>query len=312
MSLFSWKTSISPQEELLKYFKEQEELKCDPLYLAVTLGNVHLLYLRLSQQHEEEAKKFSLSGKQPTPLKGIKISFKEDSTVKIEEPGFLSQSLPRTFSGEGRVELGLIRPHLVKFLQWFDFQKPSYQTIIKLCKLGIEDILKGYKNQSQEIIITQNSPSKESERFERTNPLVIKIQTHTPETDFVIRILENDIALLEEALKKKEDRALQEFKQKLFFEEMKYFPLNKLRLIKVSKSIDDYMAEKVRARWDDQTLQGIVKFFEATAITTESFNHHDSLALLISRNPPVHQLLKIEIRDLILSTTPNCKLDFGH
>lgn len=310
---FIWSSPLAnPQEEVIKYFQEQEELKCDPLYLAVTLGNVYLLYQRLLQQHQEEAEKLVKENKTVRPLQGIKISFKEDSNIKITEPG-LTQSLSRRLWGEGRVELGLIRPHLIKLFRWFDYQDPYYQTIFKACQCGIEAILKGYKYQQvQKITISQtNSKKPHSAELKEEKEIVqshhvIEIQPQTSETDFVIRILENDIALLNEAIKEKDERQQQEFIQKLNEEDAKYFPLHQLKLIKVAKTIDAYMMEQVKTRWDSETLGGIVKLFKAEA--SKAFNRYDSIALLISRNPAAHQTLKAKVRDLLAATLPNCNL----
>ncbi len=295
---------LSPQETVMKYFKEQEELKCDPLYLAVKLGIIHLLYLKMVKQHKEEAIRAAQMGIPIPPLQSIKISFKEDCSLHIAEPGFFSQSLARKWSGEGRGELGYIRPHLVKLLRWFNYQDDTYKTILNVCKCGIEAILNGYKyQQNLEFIITQSENQKpEEQAIAKT----FKIQAHTPETDLVIRILENDIAFLEEATKVKDDRQAKEFTEKLAQEEVKYFPLYQLKLMKVAKTIDAYMAEQVKSRWDDETLQGIVRLFKAES--KEAFNHYQSLSSLVSRNPEAHAALKTDIRDLLASTLIQCNL----
>jgi hypothetical protein len=302
-----WGSTVSPQEEAMKYFREKQELKCDPLYLAVIVGNVHNLSLKLKKEREEEKAKLTQSGKTVLPLKGIKISFKEDSSVKTEEPG-LSQTLVRAWNGERREELSLIRPHLVKLLRWFDYEDPMIKTILKVFKSGLEDILAGYREQpDQEISITQVPSNQKEENNKDSSPaLTVKIQEQTPETDVIIRILENDIDLLNHAIKeKKDERQIAELKEKLASEEKKYFHFHQLRLIKAAdQTIDAYLAEKVKETWDLKTLQGIVSFFEARP--NEAFNHFDSIASLVSKNPATYHELKLRIRDLIASTLPNC------
>lgn len=293
---------MNPREETMKSFIEQE-LKCDPLYLAVTLGNVHLLHLKLSKQHHEEAKKLKESGKKAAPMGAIKISFKEDGYVKIEEPGLLKQSLTRAWSREGREELGLIRPHLVKLLNWFDYENKMMKTILKLCRFGLEDILQGYLNEDpQEIVITQNNPPQVPENEQHTSTLILKIQSRTPDTDFVIRILKNDIALLDEAIKENKDkRQAEDLKLKLKEEEQNYFSLYQLNLINEAKKIDAYLSEKVKERWSSHKLQGIVNLFEDVS------NNFDSLSQLIAPIPAQHHELRLKMRELVTSSAlPSC------
>jgi hypothetical protein len=208
---------------------------------------------------------------------------------------------------------------LVQLLRWFDYKDANFKTILNVCKLGIEAILKGYKYQQGEDIdisqtIVQQQQKKKEEKGkegEQEKPKeiiqVIKIQSHAAETDFVIRILENDIALLEEALKEKDERQEREFTEKLAQEKVKYFPLHELKLIKVAQTIDEYMANQLRKRWDAETLGGIVKLFKA-AESTKSFSHCESLEALIHLNPGIHQKLKLEVRELLAATLPNCNL----
>lgn len=308
-------TPLSPTEEVIRHFQEQEELKCDCLYLAVTLGTAHLHYVKIFQEYLIQAEKLSRESQPVPPLQGIKISIKEDSSITVSEPYF-SQCVIRKLSGDGRVQLGLIRPHLVQLLRWFDYKSENFKTILNVCKLGIEAILKGYKYQqcqkidiSQTIVIQPEKGKIEGKEDEKAKEIiqVIKIQSHTSETDFVIRILENDIALLEEALKEKDERQEREFTQKLTQEKAKYFPLHDLRLIKIAQTVDEYMANQLRKRWAGETLDGIVKLFKA-AESTKQFSHCESLEALIHPNPEIHQKLKLEVRELLAATLPNCSV----
>lgn len=300
-----WSSSTSSQTMLLDYFDHQELLPCDPVYLAITLGNVYILYLKLQQEHQKETERLKKEGKTLSPLGAIRISFK-NSGIEIQEPGLFSQVLPRLWSGETRTELRLIRPHLIKLLRWFDYENSNYKTILKMCKLGIGIILEGYKNlASQKMTVTQTLPTP-PDKQEAPPPIVIDIQTIDPEVELVISRLEGDMALLEDAIKEKDQRSTLELKTKLVSEEAKYFPMHRLHLIKVAKTIDEYMAEKVKSRWTNITLDGIVKIFNADP--NESFNRYDAIASLISPNPAEHIKLKTEIRQLTVATTPNCQI----
>jgi hypothetical protein len=300
-----WGSTTNSQTMLLDYFDHQEQLPCDPVYLAITFGNVYLLYLKLKEQHQIEAERLKKEGKTISPLGAIRISFK-NSGIEIQEPGLFSQTLPRLWSGETRTELRLIRPHLIKLLRWFDYEDPNYKTILKMCKLGIGVILEGYKNlASQKMTVTQTLPTP-PDKQEAPPPIVIDIQTIDPEVELVISRLEGDMALLEDAVKNKDERSAQELKIKLAQEEAKYFPMHRLHLIKVAKTIDEYMAEKVKSRWTNITLEGIVKIFNADP--NESFNRYEAIASLIRPNPAEHAKLKGEIKQLTLATTPNCQI----
>lgn len=313
-SVLSYNSSpLNPPEEVLRYFQEQEELRCDCVYLAVTLGTANLHYVKIFQEYLQQAEKLSKES-QPIPsLQGIKVSIREDSSIVVSDPCF-SQGIVRRLLGEGRDQLNLIRPHLVQLLRWFDYKDPNFQIILNVCKLGIDAILKGYKyQQCQEIEIVQTVSIQDKDDKEKNEAEVkefthtINIQSYASETDSVIRILENDIALLEEALKEKDERQETEFGQKLDQERIKYFPLHHIKLIKVAKTIDDYMADQLRKRWDDETLGGIVKLFKA-AESTKQFSHCESLEALIRPNPKLHQALKLNVRDLLMATLPNCNI----
>ncbi len=345
---------LSASDEVLKYFTEQQELKCDPLYLGVVIGNVHLQFQKLVKDHEEESKRLIHLGKTPAPLQGIKISFKEDCSVKIEEPG-LVQSAQRTILGEGRIELENIRIHIVKLLRWFDCDNSDFKTILKAYKLGLEDILNGYLNKGCKEITISQSPQVQDQQ----QPIKqVNLKMRTPETQAVIRLLKDDIELLNEAItlpqkvpqeshqsleiegskpqdgkeitleereeekpKKSEkesqftefkkqlenERKRQVFKQKLQEEEARYFPMHQLQLIKEgSKTIDKYMEEKVKERWDTKTLKGIVEFLQADS--NKAFNRVEALSHLVSKNPAEHLELRNKIRELITSTLANCTI----
>lgn len=302
----TWTTAppLTSSEKVMKHFQEHEELKCDPLYLAVTLGIVHIYDLQMIKKPKEET--YAIRGF-TTSLKGVKISFKDNCSVEITPPGFFSQSVPRMLRGEGRRELGYIRPHLIQLLRWFGYKDNTHKTILKMCKCGIEALLKGYQHQQNQEKMTISQELIKKEEQTSSQVTVIKIEAGAPETDLVIRILENDIDLLVKAINEKDERQVQEFEAQLVQEEAKYFPLHRITLIKVEKTIDDYMAEKVIARWNTETLQGIVKLFEAEP--KEDFNLHDSLLTLLNRNPTAHEALRTEIRNLLASTLLSCNIN---
>lgn len=301
-------------EEVVHNFKEQEELKCDCLYLAIRLGTVHLRHVRLFQDYLIQTEKLIEEGKSIPPLQGVKIGFNDDSSITIDEPSYF-QGVFRSVSGTGRRQLGLIRPHLVQLLRWFDYKNEAFEEILTACKLGLEVLLKGYLEQSQVISISQTiiqSERKEEEAREKSKKVVqvlnIPIQK-TPETDLVICALRDNIDFLSEALKKKDERQEKEFAEKLEKERFRYFHLYDLQLIKVAKTIDEYMAAQLRARWSTNKLSGIVNFFKAAKENPEDFSHCESIEKAISPNPEIHQSLKLEVRELLSTTLPNDKLE---
>lgn len=295
------KAPVPPQKIVFNEFLEKEELKCDPFYLAVICGAVYLLYLRL-QQHEENSDFLIEPFRKCEPSRGIKISFNSDCSVIIEKPGFLTQTLPRVWNRSDRTELRWLRPHFIKLLKWFDYKQPVYRQVLDICKKGIEVLLEGYKNPGKEYItITQNS-SNDSLSSEHQ----IKILSHTSEADLIIRMLEADIDLLKEAIEEKNERQEKEFQLKLKAEEQKYFPLHQLYLIEVSQTVDMYMKEKIMARWNAETVDGINKFFEAKQ--SHAFDHYDSITALISKTPSEHIKLRDEIRAIIKTELANCTI----
>jgi hypothetical protein len=311
---FLWNASnANIQDEALQYFQEQE-LKCDPVYLAITFGKVYLCYQKLLQKHKEECAKLSREGKPLRPLQGIKISFKEDSSIKVKEPG-PTQGLSRRLLGEGREELGELRPHLIKLLRWFGYDSSISQTLLKVCKSGIEVILEGYQYpQNQKITISQTATQPLSRNFETHPSTAINIRVGALEKNFIVRILKDDVKLLEKALGEKNDRQKAEFARELEEEETRYFPLHRLKLsIKSGKTIDTYMLEKVKEKWNHAALKAIVGLFnaESTPVINQnaSLDLYASLDLLIRHHPSSHQELKNEIRELFRITLSQCNLE---
>lgn len=350
LNLFT--SPLTPKDEMSKYFIEQEELKCDPLYLGIVIGTTHILFEKMKKQHDEETSLSTQSGKTPTPLKGIKIGFNaEDCSITTNRPGFFSQTVVRTWNGQSQKELEWIRPHLVQLLRWCDFEAPMFKTILVFYKYGLEDILWGYKNKyAKEKTLTQ-TPQK-IENQPPPVPVKLKVKIGTPETNAILRILEADIALLEKAIainaaknsklesnpdstqkdsanlvrastnekekeqpsqenqKKLEDeeRRAKKFKQKLQREYIKYFPLqNQLKLIKEASTIDDYMKEQMRTRWDQKTLQGIVDLFESNP--HGSFNRVESITSLVAQIPSAQLNSRTTLRNLINLTLANCSFE---
>lgn len=298
---------VKPQDLVQTAFEKQEELRCDPLYLAVIFGNISLLYQKFQQKTKELQHKNQSDQGQPKeekPFCGIKISLKEDSQILIHPPN-MAQGFVRWWNKEGRLELRLIRRHLIKFLRWFDYKEPNYHTILKVCQEGIEVILNSYKDyKSRKIKIYQKQ---EGSQEEDQTAIVIKTMDDQEDLDFVIRILQEDIALLKEALQSKDETREAQFTQMLMAEEASLFPLDqKLRLLGTAKTIDTYMKEQIIERWRNQ-IKIVAESFTETTKSPGGFDYYGSIEQLISPNPAAHQDLKLQVRKKIADTLSQCR-----
>lgn len=103
--------------------------------------------------------------------------------------------------------------------------------------------------------------------------------------------------LLDEAIECADPSKL---KQKLKQENDQRFPSYKLRLVTTGKTIDDYMANIIKERWEGENFKAIVTLFKAKPENTSKYC--DSIVQLISTIPEAHSLLKHDVRELLAST----------
>lgn len=268
-----YSTPTSSQDKVLQYFKEKEELEYDPVYLIAAIANIALLNLSL----------------QSTKTNGpIKMSFTQDrnghSYIQIEAPGFY-QKINRFWGQTSREDLNIIRPHLIKYLRWFDYQQEPYRTILKECQKGLDILREGYARGGENETLTIKDGLNST----------IQIHTGISKFGFVIRVLRMESELIQEALDAKEGETNEKFKQKLDKEEKNYFPLHQLHLQTCeNKTIDQYLQTKIKAKWENQTQLAIMTLLKPGPQNTLA--HYNSLNQLIDKSPESHTELKKEVQ----------------
>ncbi len=339
---FFFSDDATSMETAMICYKDQIEPKCDCLYMAVILGLVHLRHNKLYKEYTDAAEKAISQGKSVFPFQGVKISFKDDSTVIISEPS-CSQPIMRALNSEGRHELGFIRPHLIQLVSWFDYKTPTIKAILNVAKLGLEALCDGYKFSKSQLAIdisqnvsvtkqtgdssansstknyfenntsslsaaastTSSSCSSQAELTEKPvktkvaeeeQTRVFKIQYAMPESDFLLRILRDDIAFLNAAIKVESVEQDDFFKQRLTEEKARFFQLHSFMLTGVAQTIDEFMRQRMCKLWEDNDVAAVVRLFESA--NSNKFSNYEAIEALIRRNPQTHQALKLEMRTL--------------